>query len=952
MAYNFPNSPSNGDTVTISNVTYTYNSTAGAWKTTAAGGASGASVTSSDTAPSSPSAGDLWYDTTTLRLYVYYNDGSSSQWVKANPSGSSGALVQESAPTNPAAGNLWFDPSTLETYVYYNDGDSNQWVQTNPAASSAGTTVYSSVDDLPLSGVETGAQAFVSSTSRLYLWNGTGWYNIALINTTPSISGANASYDLATDGTATTVTITATDPEGFPITYSIASDTSGNVATVTQGTGASANVFTITPSTNSANAGTFSLTFRASDGVNIATAVSSFTLVFRVQNSNYTTALITSVGANNAVNNSFTDSSTNNHTITANGNVTQNTFSPYRHGGYSTYFDGTGDWVDTPNNADFYLDGEFTIEFWVYLNGTSYARTIQRVIAPNSGSYTSAPYISIGNDTGINGGAQAGVLCATQSVGGGNPQVYANETGTSATGTPVSVPLQQWVHCALSRDSSNNVRLWQDGVLVGTFSNSSVFDFTYGSTVGARIGRSGWGAAETLGPAYLRDFRILKGTALYTGTSSFNPPTEPITAVTNTKLLFCHLPYIKDGSTSGHALTVSGDIKTEPFGPYDYRPYSSGSNGASMYFDGSGDYLSAGSSSTNVTLSGDFCIEAWIYKTATTDGTIIGNYLSGPNRGWSFRATSTNLYLYFQIDGGAQTIYQTSAGTTPLNLWNHVVWCRNGTDTSVFVNGSRVDNRTLSGTSTGAGGLAVSTLSQGYVGYHHTGSIADARVVNGSSVYDPSQTTLTVPTAPLTAVTNTSLLVSGTNAGIIDKSQSVKTLTLNGDVKSSTTQSKYLTSSMYFDGTGDYLTLVGSGDLIGNASKFTIEGWYYPDAASSGFDAIYADTTGYATAGRLYNNNGTLTLYWANTSSVTGSSGWTSGQWNHFAVTYDGTTTRVFIDGSQVASTTAASFSGTADLTISNSTYSAHGYISDFRVTKGLARYTSSFTAPTAALQG
>ena len=66
--------------------------------------------------------------------------------------------------------------------------------------------------------------------------------------------------------------MTATDPEGLPITYSIASDTSGNIATVSQGTGASTNVFTITPSTNTAYAGSFTLTFRASDGVNIATA--------------------------------------------------------------------------------------------------------------------------------------------------------------------------------------------------------------------------------------------------------------------------------------------------------------------------------------------------------------------------------------------------------------------------------------------------------------------------------------------------------------------------------------------------------------------------------------------------------------------------------------------------------------------------------------------------------
>ncbi len=100
------------------------------------GGGGGASVTTADAAPSSPSDGDLWYDTTTLRLYVYYNDGSSSQWVKANPSGSrdsnTSVAIQETAPSNPSSGDMWFDPNALKTYIYYNDGDSNQWVQANP----------------------------------------------------------------------------------------------------------------------------------------------------------------------------------------------------------------------------------------------------------------------------------------------------------------------------------------------------------------------------------------------------------------------------------------------------------------------------------------------------------------------------------------------------------------------------------------------------------------------------------------------------------------------------------------------------------------------------------------------------------------------------------------------------------------------------------------------------
>src|SRR6056300_1612310 len=207
-----------------------------------------------------------------------------------------------------------------------------------------GVTEYATVDSLPTSGNSTGDQALVTGTYRLYIWNGTGWYNIALINTTPSISGASSAYTLETDGTATTVTITATDAEGIPITYSIASDTSGNIATVTQGTGANTNVFTITPSTNDANAGTFSLTFRASDGVNIASAVSEFTLQFNVQNQNYTTALITTAGSA-GTNSTFTDSSSNSLSITANGNTAQQSFSPYRSGGYSTLV-GTSDAAD------------------------------------------------------------------------------------------------------------------------------------------------------------------------------------------------------------------------------------------------------------------------------------------------------------------------------------------------------------------------------------------------------------------------------------------------------------------------------------------------------------------------------------------------------------------------------------------------------------------------------
>jgi len=157
----------------------------------------------------------------------------------------------------------------------------------------AGVTAYTTIDDLPLTGVDAGEQAFVTSTDRFYIYSGTGWYNIALINTNPSFDsggGPDASYTLDSNGgTPTTVTLLATDPEGIPITYSaVPSDSAADLADILQLSGDSSNTFVITAKTldsiltngyDSAG-GTFEITFRASDGINLAAAISEFTITF------------------------------------------------------------------------------------------------------------------------------------------------------------------------------------------------------------------------------------------------------------------------------------------------------------------------------------------------------------------------------------------------------------------------------------------------------------------------------------------------------------------------------------------------------------------------------------------------------------------------------------------------------------------------------------------------
>lgn len=157
----------------------------------------------------------------------------------------------------------------------------------------AGTKVYATttlmVNDT--TNVQTGQLGFVSANSGLYIFNGSGWYLAETANTSPTISSVtqttsgttttlanNAAYSL-TSGASTLITIAASDPElntTLSYAHAVTTGSLGSSATVTQGTGADVNKFTIAASSTAA--GTFSITFTVSDGINNATHEIDFTL--------------------------------------------------------------------------------------------------------------------------------------------------------------------------------------------------------------------------------------------------------------------------------------------------------------------------------------------------------------------------------------------------------------------------------------------------------------------------------------------------------------------------------------------------------------------------------------------------------------------------------------------------------------------------------------------------
>ena len=97
------------------------------------------SVTSSASAPQGPQPNDLWWDSSVGRLKIYYNDGDSNQWVDAfanilyNPQQSNPVTSSQTPPSPSSENDLWYNTATGKLFIYYNDGNTLQWVEVSSA---------------------------------------------------------------------------------------------------------------------------------------------------------------------------------------------------------------------------------------------------------------------------------------------------------------------------------------------------------------------------------------------------------------------------------------------------------------------------------------------------------------------------------------------------------------------------------------------------------------------------------------------------------------------------------------------------------------------------------------------------------------------------------------------------------------------------------------------------
>ncbi len=401
--------------------------------------------------------------------------------------------------------------------------------------------------------------------------------------------------------------------------------------------------------------------------------------------------------------NRFIDNSTNNFTITKNGDVSVQRFSPFNPAsaystsviGGSMYFNGSTDYLTVPLAAYDFGTGAFTCEAWVYIR-----------------SVASSNIIFYGS---VSGGALDELAVSVNTS-----QQLGWETNNTISNSGGSVPLNTWTHIALVRNGST-ITGYVNGISVGTTTDSGAITPTTHSLVGSYRG------TVLFTNGYISNARVTKA-AVYT--SNFTPATAPLPAIANTSLLLLGTNAgIYDNSMMPDWVTIgNAQISTS------VKKYGTGS----MSFDGTDDRLTSATNPAFAFGTGDFTVEAWIntniltgekgfIQTSATVGGLQTSYTNG-------------VIAVVAAGAGSYTINVNIAGTNvagsipvTTGTWYHVAFTRASGVVRSFINGALSGGPTTITANLDGQNMVVG----GYysTGYLWNGYVDDLRVTKGFARY-------------------------------------------------------------------------------------------------------------------------------------------------------------------------------------------------------------------------
>lgn len=616
-------------------------------------------------------------------------------------------------------------------------------------------------------------------------------------------------------------------------------------------------------------------------------------------------------------------------------------------GGASLLLDGDSDYISTPNSTDFDVgSGDFTIDFWVRFN-----------------SVTDCTFLN-------NGNGNYGVRVFFESNNLKTTIYYDTGFGLNLSGswTPSD---STWYHIALVRNGATT-SLYADGTSVASDTSQTMRTPNYCLVVG-RNGPNNNGYFN----GWIDEFRFTKGLARWT--ANFTPPSaaadNPSYDYGYTKSLL-HF----DGTDGSTTITDSTGKSWSVVGTAQLDTAQKNFGSASLLLDGDSDYITT-SDSTDFTMgSGDWTFDCWIRAASTSSGNhIVFVHAALGNYSWlNLRRTGSTLNFCSSANGSSWGIADNvTIGTVVQDTWHHVAIARSGNNLNYFFDGTKTGTIDVTGVTFMDSSDPVYIGSSGSDQYWD-GWIDELRISKGIARWTAN---FTPPTSAYDYLETKSLLHFNEPDGStytkdtaanwsIDGAQQFydekgKVWTVAGNAQLDTAQYKW-TASGLFDGSGDYISTPDHADFNFGSGDFTIDFWLYPLTGTTKC-CVWSDVDGPATAIFVnYPNYRSITIAvstngtsWNLINPDPGGNGvgttdkLTVLSWNHVAFVRNGNNWRTYINGTVdlniAASGTVADSSGTkyiGYLYAGDPCY-LYGQLDEFRISKGIARWTSDFTPPT-----
>ena len=181
--------------------------------------------------------------------------------------------------------------------------------------------------------------------------------------------------------------------------------------------------------------------------------------------------------------------------------------------------------------------------------------------------------------------------------------------------------------------------------------------------------------------------------------------------------------------------------------------------------------------------AGSYTVEGWFrLPDFTNQYALFGaNASAGDGSGMMNLIVSSSTVIFSDKNGGGGSFSYTTP-TMSANTWYHFALVRSGTTEALFLNGTRAGSAQTNSLNYTA---ATKRIGMSYV-RSWPGLMTNLRIVVGTAVYDPTQTSLTVPNAPLANITNTKYLMLGAN--VTTDSSGTDTVTNTGSVTTSATK--------------------------------------------------------------------------------------------------------------------------------------------------------------------